>query len=535
VDVRQNLSHRHLAHRPAAQNRGNAPLDKRLKKELAKARLLRRYSPLMMNNGRAALQRYIPLACWIAVLLTALFICLKIIGYGYLPPGDARRHAAKPFAGKPYSQIVIMRPEYVVDHSPGWEWLLGLLHRAFGWNEDALISFSLASLILWIFCLPLIWLRRPEAWLAAILAQMIAIPELMTRFTQARPYLVTEGVLMALLFSWSNAQSKNPPWWKLLLTSAGFALAIWMHGIWYFWILLLAAFFLAQRWRQGLWLTVCWAAGTLAAGLLTGKPVSFLYEAVFQASLMYREHLPKWMLVGELQSSEGEFASLTLLALVYLWLKLQNKVLRPLFLQPVFWMIAMNWVLGFMADRFWADWGMPAALVWMAMQFDDTLPAIAAEGSLKRLILCAMIALPLFLDATNDLGRRYTFSNAETFLDAGDPNLNGWLPEKDGVFYSDDMRFFFNAFYKNPAAPWRYMVGFEPALMLPDDLKVYRAIQRNRRDPGAYEPWIKKMRSEDRFAIESLSQPNLPSLEWTRSGDCWIGRLPLKNANGARH
>ena len=54
-------------------------------------------------------------------------------------------------------------------------------------------------------------------------------------------------------------------------------------------------------------------------------------------------------------------ATLTLLAVVYLWLKAQNKMLRPLFLQPVFWMIAINWMLGFFADRFWADWGMPAA------------------------------------------------------------------------------------------------------------------------------------------------------------------------------
>ena len=195
-----------------------------------------------------------PLACWVAVLLTVLLISLKIIGCGYLPPGDARRHVAKPFADKPYSQIVIMRPEYVVDHSPGWEWLLGALHRTLGWNEDGLMSFSIVSLMLWIFCLPLFWLRRPEAWLAAILAQMIAIPELMTRWVQARPYLVTEGVLIALLFSWSKPEPRNPPWCKVLLSCAGFALAIWMHGTWYLWVVLLAAFFLAQRWRAGLWL-----------------------------------------------------------------------------------------------------------------------------------------------------------------------------------------------------------------------------------------------------------------------------------------
>ena len=70
-----------------------------------------------------------------------------------------------------------MRPEYVVDHSPGWEWFLGVLHRAAGWDEDALISFSVASMALVVLCFPLIWVRHPEAWLAAVLAQMIAIPD----------------------------------------------------------------------------------------------------------------------------------------------------------------------------------------------------------------------------------------------------------------------------------------------------------------------------------------------------------------------
>jgi len=41
-----------------------------------------------MNNG-SAVERYVPLVCWSAALLTALLICLKIIGYGFLPGGDA--------------------------------------------------------------------------------------------------------------------------------------------------------------------------------------------------------------------------------------------------------------------------------------------------------------------------------------------------------------------------------------------------------------------------------------------------------------
>ena len=96
------------------------------------------------------------------------------------------------------------------------------------------------------------------------------------------------------------------------------------------------------------------------------------------------------------------------------------------------------------------------------------------------------------------------------------------------------MTFFFNTFYKNPRAEWRYIEGFEPALMQPDDLKVYRAIQRSRRAPEAYEPWIKKMRPQDRLAVESPYQPALPSLEWKRAGNFWLGRLPRNEGRGVK-
>ena len=77
------------------------------------------------------------------------------------------------------------------------------------------------------------------------------------------------------------------------------------------------------------------------------------------------------------------------------------------------------------------------------------------------------------------------------------------------------MRFFFNTFYKNPQADWRYILGFEPALMLPEDLKVYRAIQRGGRAVETYEPWIKKMRPEDRLADgRPIRAGSLPPLEW---------------------
>src|SRR5690348_10692214 len=76
------------------------------------------------TTGAAALTRYVPLLVWTIVLATLLFIPLRIISYGFLAPGDARRHVAKAFTDKPYTELIVMRPEYKMDHSPGWEWLL---------------------------------------------------------------------------------------------------------------------------------------------------------------------------------------------------------------------------------------------------------------------------------------------------------------------------------------------------------------------------------------------------------------------------
>jgi hypothetical protein len=190
-------------------------------------------------------------------------------------------------------------------------------------------------------------------------------------------------------------------------------------------------------------------------------------------------------------------------------------------------MIAINWILGFTADRFWADWGVAAAIVWMAGEIDQAIPTLWNASSLQRLVACGCIVLPLFLLSTNDMGRRYTACLTEPFLDGSSPQLKDWMPGKGGIFYNDNMQFFYNTFYKNPQGDWRYMVGFEPALMPPDDLKIYRAIHRSEGSAESYQPWIKKMRPEDRLAAARSAQPNLPALEWKEGAPgLWIGRLP---------
>jgi hypothetical protein len=140
-----------------------------------------------------ALQRGIPLLVWIVAVMALFAIPFNIISQGFVPAGDARRHVAKVMTDKEYNRILVLRPEYKIDHSPGWDWILRQIHRVTGWEEDALMSFAVAALMLCILLAGLPWVRRPEAWLAALLVQLIAVPETMNRFDQARPFLLTEA------------------------------------------------------------------------------------------------------------------------------------------------------------------------------------------------------------------------------------------------------------------------------------------------------------------------------------------------------
>ena len=69
---------------------------------------------------------------------------------------------------------------------------------------------------------------------------------------------------------------------------------------------------------------------------------------------------------------------------------------------------------------------------------------------------------------------------------------------------------------------------------MPDeDFRVYHSIMWNFGDAKAYEPWVKKMRSEDRLVIRGGkgSPPNLPQFEWEYGvSGIWIGRTPRANA-----
>src|ERR1700733_10083863 len=150
-----------------------------------------------------SLKRYIPLAVWIVVVFTIVVIPLKIIGYGFLPGDDALRHAAKAISGKTWQQILVMRGDFPIDPSPGWQVILAWVHSCFGGDAESLVIFSVVGLMLLVTLCALPWFRRPETWLAALFIASVFVPSCTTRLARGRPYILTDAVLITILFLWS--------------------------------------------------------------------------------------------------------------------------------------------------------------------------------------------------------------------------------------------------------------------------------------------------------------------------------------------
>jgi hypothetical protein len=483
--------------------------------------------------------RYVPLLCWLVAVSAIMLVPCKIVGLGYLPSDDALRHAAKAVSGKPWPDILVMRSDFPMDEHPGWHALLGLIHRWQDCSTETLVVVGVCGLMLLVNAAGLLWLRRPEAWLAALLTVALAEPEFIKRLFLGRPYLFTMAVSLTLLMVWSRSNGARPRPWELVTTIALIAAAAWIHGSFYQLILPAAALVLAGRWRQGCWFGGCWAAGSFIGAALTGHPWQFMGQWVRLLLAVFHSHAFTRQLETELYPSDGEcLVVLAVVAMIAWRARSPGWKARDL-VEPVFMMGIIGWVLGLSTGRFWMDWGMPAILLWLALEFQKQFELHLGFATAGRLLIAAGLALSLCLAATADQGARWTRNLSRQYLSAANPPLVSWLPGKDGILYSADMDVFYETFFKNPKAPWRYILGFEPALMLPEDLEVMHRVLWNGGDARAYEPWVKKMRPNDRLVVRASwlktpGPPSIPELEWGHTpGNLWIGRPPGQTNSAA--
>jgi hypothetical protein len=478
------------------------------------------------------IERYVSLGVWLLIILVLLCIPGKIVSYGYIPHDDALRHAAKAVSGKPWSEILVMRSEFAIDPHPGWHAILGALHRVQNSSAETLVLISVAGLMLLVNAAVLPWLKRPESWLAALLAVTICVPRFSTRLTLGRPYLFTIAVCITLLLIWSRLGDKRPRLFEAVTSVVLIALAAWIHGGWYQLGLPIAALLLAGWWRAAVWYGICWLGGSVLGCAFTGHPWQFMYQSVRHLAGVFGDFHVDRELSTELLPSGGEPLIVLALAGMVLWRSRSAGWSARELLNPIFMMAVIGWLLGLRMYRFWDDWGLPAAALWLALELQKQLELSVRFESVKRLLLTGGLGLGVYFGMTSDINARYTWNLTNEYLIREDQNMAEWLPDKGGILYCADMSVFFQTFYKNPTAEWRYVLGFEPALMKQDDLEIYRKIQWNYGDVRAYEPWVQKMKPEDRLImraswLRSGGQPNIPQLEWKYAvADLWIGRLP---------
>jgi hypothetical protein len=476
----------------------------------------------------------VPRVVRVLVLSAAVLIPIRVLGHGYLPVDDALRHAGKVVSGKEWSEILVLRPDMPIDSHPGWHAALGLVHRVTGLGTHGLVVFSVVALFALVSLPAVVLMRRPEAWALSLLALAVAEPRLWGRLLLGRPFLVTLAAYLTILFLLPRLQSPSrPPWLTMGSVAAFLALAIWMHPIWYLSMIPVLGCVLARWWRAAARLLACLVVAVLVAGCLTGHPIDFVLQSLQHGRLTVALDAQTETLSMELRPQSGSPDLLLALLVLLGWRALQGRLSRADLDTPVFWLVALGWALGWISLRFWSEWGMPALLVFMALQLQELIAERLPEKGLARLAVAGAACAVCVLSLSANVDGRWQPTHRR-YLALFNPAARDLLPDAGGILYSDDMTMFFQGIYRLPQAPWRYMVGFEPALMPPQDLSLYRAMtDRRNRVPEMYEVWVRRMRPEDRMILETTGlrdPPPVGGLEWRFIPPAyWSGRVPRRS------
>ena len=438
------------------------------------------------------------LAAMILVGLTMLLLPLGILVRGYMPPDDVLRHAAFAVTHKTWAELIVGRPAALFDTSPGWHALLRGLHWLFGWGPEALVTFSIAALMLAFLATGLILVRRWESWAAALGLFLLGS----SRTRQVRPWCAR------LHWAW-----------------LGFAtVATACHGSWYLLALAPGALLLAGRFRETLRMGAVLASGILLGAALTGHPVTLLVGNVAHLLESLGNAGSHRFLVGEFHPGHQSLRPLALALAAGVAAAWRTRSLR-LFREPLLLLALLTWGLGYYKVwRFYLDFSFPALALWIAWALDDALEGLPGRWAvaLGASALLAAVTLP-------DLGGRWTMDGSAGALNARIPAHAALLPDPGGIIYSNSMILFFQFFFRNPDGDWRYTLAYEPAMMWPEDRAIVDALYAGADPATTVAPWGARMTPRDRMIIDGMPgwPPPIPALRWSRAGyRRWSGRLP---------
>ena len=485
------------------------------------------------KNASSGLQSTNRSRDWTSIAVIAISICafialpIRLIEVGFLPPDDALRYAARAVTGKSWGEIVVLRPEITIDHNAGWNWIQHKIYQATEWEPKTLVAFSMVLLFAVFSICPLLWGPRPEMWLASMTLLMLAFPYFAERLFVARPLWLTTTIALTFLWLWQEEQGARVFGKRSIICVALIAFSVWIHGSWYLFVFVPVCFFLSRRWRAGLILTGCWLVGSTLGSILTGHPWRYLYESALIPILALGQKLPMNALAGEFQPFSGGYPGVIVAVILGVRVAL-GLPLGKLSRDPLLWLAVIGWVLGFKVFRFWLDWGLPALVLWIAGQlqeFSTMKEKFSAPAA--RLAITGVAASLLLGIVGNDGNERWSrYGNFEA-MDSRRAEHREWLPESGGILYTVNMSVFYETFFTNPRGEWRYILGYEPSFMPPEDHAVYKELWETLNAIKAVQPWVAKMKPADRLVLlgPQNTRPIIRELEWNYVvSNTWVGR-----------
>jgi hypothetical protein len=471
-----------------------------------------------------------------------VFIPFKILSYGWTPSDDASRHVAFSTIDTKWSDILVIDEKYDTDHNAGWHQVLKFLYKYCGLDKQDLMFFSVAGLFLLVNICGLLSAPSAISWCVALLLVLNTDYSIFFRLLSGRPYLVSCASTLIVLFLWSFDSDEKAPqflkkkWLKYLLTIIALSLGVWIHGSWYLFLLIPLSFFIAGETKKSLILTGLVLVSTVIGAMLTGDFLHFLYYHFNVTLSIYSEKTYSWLLVSENAQGGQSINWIPFTAIiVFLCMKKCGYKLSNIASDPIFMMVLLCWLGSIWVIRFWVDWGRICLILWLSYRIHDL---IKCSYSLKkpriRYCLTLFIIIGLTLSFINDGGGRYTkeaFNQAIDFYNESTlDKLKGWEPQEGGIVYSDSMYCFYQHFYQYPTAKWKYILGFESAIMKKEDRLTLRNIGYSSHEEE-FAPWVNKMTEKDRLIIAyKLTSARFPQLEWLKGNrNWWIGRLKKKS------
>ena len=458
----------------------------------------------------------------VLALAVVTLAVVQILASGYLPTDDALRHAGKVVSGKSWDEILVHRPG-VVDFSPGWHVLLGVVHSVTGANAHTIVWLQIFSAFVLFSLGPILLMRRPEAWLAAMTLAAMMEQQMLMRVLMGRPLVLSMAMVVTMCVAWRRLDTEKMSRPAFAAAIAFVTAATWIHGSWYLWALPVAACVLARRVRLAKRLGAATLLGWVVGALLTGHPIAFLCQNLELALNIVGGGISGW--VYEMQP----FPFFPTLWLVVAGLIIARKVwagvaAADVLRDPVLALAVLGWVLGMKSARFWMDWGTPALVAFIALEIEALWNAMTVQP--RRLLVAGGIGLVCYMALSANVSERWKPRLEPAFVAMLAPARAPAMPDSGGILYSDDRRIFYEMLYLRPDAPWRYALGYAPELMPPDDYAVY-ADRQATLSIQSLEPWARKLRPQDRLVIrDPRGIPIWPWLEWQQiEGGFYSGRV----------